>query len=248
MGETPKVTIITCNYNYGQWIADAIESVVTQTYPNKQMVIIDDQSTDDSIDIVTRLTSIQEVKPDNKLRWGSVNQVPVGLISLSKNGGPSRARNIGIKLTWSNTDIYGILDADDFYKPNKIEKSVTKLMESVNIGAVYSDYDIIAPNGTYRREYKEPFSLERLIRECIVHSCIFTKKEVLNTVGLYREDMVTCEDYQLFARISRKYLIAHIPESLMYVRDHIKNSTNTHSREIWNENWKKVAMTFQRLI
>jgi hypothetical protein len=34
----------------------------------------------------------------------------------------------------------------------------------------------------------------------------------------------------------------------MYVRDHIKNSTNTHSREIWNENWKKVAMTFQRLI
>ena len=52
--------------------------------------------------------------------------------------------------------------------------------------------------------------------------------------------MRTCEDYDLWIRIAKKFTIAHVAEFLTYVRIHSQNSTNTVSKEIWNQNWNRI--------
>lgn len=236
------VTVIICNHNYGQWVADAIESAISQNYENKQIVVIDDGSTDNSLEVVSQLIGISKPSQDAELHLGNACGVKIGLIPLAKAGGPSAARNIGIKLTWAETDIYAILDADDMYLQGKIERSVAKLSESKNIAACYSDYDTLnVLTGVYRREYKPPFSLELLQRECHIHSACHIKKEALASAGLYDESFRVAEDYELWLRISKQYGFAHIPESLMIVRTGNYNSSSTVDKTVWEDAWRRIA-------
>jgi hypothetical protein len=152
-------------------------------------------------------------------------------------------------MTIDKYDCFAILDADDMMYNNKLERCVQDLFSSPNIGSVYADYDIFnVETKTLIREYKEPFDRLRLGQECIVHSGSVIKKEALlatrNNNGFYNRTMRTCEDYELWVRISKIFMISHIPESLTFVRNHSNNSTNTVSKEIWENNWRKVAEAF----
>ena len=152
-------------------------------------------------------------------------------------------------MTIDKYDCFAILDADDIMYPHKLEKCVDELFSDDNIGVVYADYDILnVDTGTLIREYKEPFDRIRLGQECIVHSGAVIKKEPLlmtrNNNGFYNRTMRTCEDYELWIRISKFFMISHIPESLTLVRNHQNNSTNTVSKEIWENNWRKVAEAY----
>lgn len=238
-----KVTILIINHNYGHWVSDAINSALAQDYPEKQLMIVDDGSKDNSLDVITKLVGIQNYKV-GELAEGKVGETKVKLYSHPNALGPSAARNSGIKLSWAETDIYSVLDSDDIYKPGRVSKTILPFLDNPVVGLVYSDYDTLCSHsGVFRREYKEPFSINRLFQECIIHSASVISKKAFEDVGVYRNDMRTCEDFELFCRICKKYVAVHVPESLMIVRNHPTNSTNTVAKEIWNENWRKVTQT-----
>tara|TARA_Y100000361_G_scaffold149693_1_gene164307 strand:- start:2319 stop:3086 length:768 start_codon:yes stop_codon:yes gene_type:complete len=247
----PKVTILIANYNDEKYIDRCIESAVNQDYPGKlQICIVDDGSTDNSWSIIQSYFVKKEgslLTKNSTGRFGNTNLIAI----KAENGGPSSARNIGIKHTIEDTDIYAILDSDDEMYEDKISSCVSLFEKGKGIvGVVYADYDTIeTKTGKIIREFKEPYSRRRLVQECIVHSGALILKEALEQVleetGYYDETMRTCEDYDLWMRISEKYIIAHVPKSLTKVRVTGDNSSFIVNQEIWQKNWIRIREKMQ---
>lgn len=249
-----QVTVLLCNYNYGKYILDAIESVLEQTYEKIGLVIIDDASTDNSWELIKNKYFSEDQRYEYRqnedfesLITKHEKGVVIYAMRLKQNGGPSRARNFGILESLEGTDYYAILDADDIMYPDKIKMMVESVENINDVGVVYADYDIWnVSNDTVITEYKEPFDKQRLMQECIVHSGALIKKEALvetrDAFGFYDEEMRTCEDYDLWVRISERYVIFHIPEVLTLVRDQPNNSTLTVSNDIWQKNWQRIGL------
>ncbi len=244
----PQPTILICNHNYGHYVTDAIQSAIDQKYPIKPIIcVVDDGSTDDSVNIIASLLfqdrAVKTITQENGVKLTKFENLI--LISLPACQGPSLARNVGIEFTKEFTDFYMILDADDVMREEKTAKFAQVLFLADQIGVVYADYDILnVVTGNIIREYKEPYSRERLLQECIVHSGAGIKKQALLDVadqfGYYDINMRTAEDYELWIRISQKYIIQHIAEPLTLVRVHNQNSTNTVSKETWQRNWQYI--------
>lgn len=243
-----KANIIICNYNYEKYIKDAIDSALNQSYKNLQITIVDDCSTDDSVGVVEnylfkgQLHNKEEFE-NYTIKTVKKNDIPILFIKLKKNHGPSFARNIGIQLTLDATDVFFILDADDIYYTNKVARCLFEINNCPNIiGVVYTDYDILnVTTGVKARTYKEVYSKEGLLKECIVHSgAAITKNAILATAeqtGFYDNRIKGPEDYDLWLRISEKFMIIHVAESHSLVRVTGQNiSSNTHSE--FNQNYQ----------
>jgi glycosyltransferase involved in cell wall biosynthesis len=112
----PTVTVIIPTYNYGRFVADAIASVLAQTYAVFEIVVVDDGSTDETEEVVKTF--------GERVRY--IKQ---------QNAGVSAARNAGIEV--SSGDLIAFLDADDTWLPEKIEKQVAKFAEDAEIGLVH---------------------------------------------------------------------------------------------------------------
>ena len=243
----PSVTILIANYNDQKYIDRCIESAVNQDYPgNLRICIVDDGSTDRSWEIIQSYFEEKDGKILQKNKTGRFGRTDLIAIK-SENGGPSSARNVGIKHTIEDTEIYAILDSDDEMYENKISECVGLFEKGQGmIGVVYADYDTInTEDGKIIREFKEPYSRKRLVQECIVHSGALILKDALSNVlegtGYYDEKMRTCEDYDLWMRISEKYIIAHVPKSLTKVRVTGDNSSFIVNQEVWKKNWQRVV-------
>ena len=116
------VTIITTLYESGRYIAKAMDSVIAQTYPNWEMIITDDCSSDDGPAIVERYAA-----KDKRIK----------LLRLTENGGPGVARNNSIKN--AEGQYISFLDSDDVWMPDKLERQLD-LMKRTGCGIVYSSY------------------------------------------------------------------------------------------------------------
>jgi len=248
----PFVNILIANYNYGKFLPDSLDSALNQTYKNYGIVVVDDCSTDDSWKVIHEklFKNIPHEKKDTEnfeYKIGRLNDTPVFAMRLKQNQGPSNARNFGIHETIEHTDAYLILDADDIMYPNKIERMIPYIMMSKDIGVVYADYDILTQyTGNIIRQYKEPYSKKRLMEECIVHSGSLIKSEALkgcvDQFGYYDAQLRTCEDFDLWLRISDKFMIYHVPEALTQVTVHQNDSSHSVAKQKWDENYNRVMM------
>lgn len=223
-------TIIPC-FNRRDSIAQAVRTALDQQLPegcSHKVVVIDDCSTDDSVDVLTSI-------------WGSDEYNDVNLIRLPENRGPSGARNAGIKQFWKDTDVFATLDSDDGWSQGRVMRCLPEFADPV-IGAVVTDFLIIDDaNGKMHFEYREPFDLERLKANSIIPSSCFVRKSILELVGLYDESMRVSEDWDLFLRIGKKAVIKHIPEPLMTYVFHRENSSFKVPMETWQKSWRTIA-------
>lgn len=251
MNKSPSVTILIANYNYEDYVCGAIKSALEQDYDGPlQVCVIDDGSTDGSWKNIREM--LKEVKIQDS-KDPEVEEVIHKNISTTRrivairrsNGGASAARNTGIDHCWNETDIYGILDADDEYYSNKVRVCVDKLIEHPgNVAVVYGDYDIhYTEKGIVVREFKRPYDRQVLMHECMVHSGALILRTALEQVkeengeyfdrslhGPGSEPFIGCsEDYDLWLRMSEHFMIFHIPESLAMMRETGRNQTSNVS-------------------
>jgi glycosyltransferase involved in cell wall biosynthesis len=248
--ELPAVTIVIANHNYGRWLEGCITSALHDPYPRKQIMVVDDGSTDESWAVLSKIANFSsnaQSPKEGTVYPGSSLGTPIFGLKFQQAGGPSKARNAGIQAMWETTHLYGFLDTDDLYMPGKISKSVRKFLgDPEHIGAIYTDYDTLdIDTGRKVRVYKEPFDRDKLLQNCIVHSSCIVNKYALNVCGVYDNEMRTCEDYDLWMRISEKFVLLHIPESLMLVRVGSHNSTSTVQQAVWEKNYRRV---FEKLM
>ena len=241
----PVVTIIIPCYNSERFIEKSIQSAVDQDYPFTNICVIDDGSSDSSwrkihdkffksITHDKRVYQHPDVDDNVEIKAGVTdNNKQLFALRLKKNTGPSTARNIAIDYCWEMSDVYSLLDADDEYYPNKVSMCIRKWLEDPQrIGVVCTDYDTEnTSTGVVVSEYKEPYSHERLREECIVFSGSLISKMALEATkegnNYFDPDLHgpgseeyrgSCEDYDMWVRISEKFLLIHVPEILSRYR------------------------------
>jgi len=191
------VSIIIPTYNAAQFIVESVESVLKQTYSSKEIIIVDDGSTDDT-----------RSKLDRFIEGKAVRYV------YKKNGGPASARNIGI--SESAGKYIAFLDADDYWIDDaKISKQVAFLLDNKGCGIVGTNDIVFDTNG---KEWKNPRETDDagirgkiLFENQFTQSSVMIPKEVFSDIGLYNED-IPMEDYELWLRIGRKYSFANISD------------------------------------
>ncbi|HEY8890107.1 MAG TPA: glycosyltransferase family 2 protein [Clostridium sp.] len=197
--ENDKISIIIPNYNKVDFLEQCVMSAIEQTYENKEVIVVDDYSTDSSTNIIRSLAEHYDVvKP----------------ILLQKNGGVSNARNIGISQALGKYVTF--LDADDYYyNPAKIENEISLLKQYAERGADIVAYSkVVRVNYTNtqkklpvtnRRKYvngdaKVDFVSNNKASNIPRDYCI--KKEIIEKCGLYCYEVDFYEDLDLLLRLS----------------------------------------------
>ena len=141
------VSVIIPCFNYARFLPDAIESLVAQTYPHWEAVIVDDGSTDGSADVARQLIAQY---PERR----------ISLIEQHNTGHPSHARNRGIEAT--NGPYVLCLDADDTLEPTFLAECVSLLERSPSLSIAYTDQTRFTPDGTEERFYAGDYHLGHL--------------------------------------------------------------------------------------
>lgn len=130
------IDVILPNYNKGKFLEESIYSVVNQSYKNWKLYIVDDNSNDESDDILKKFQ----------------NHENIYITKLSKNKGPSFCRNLGIRL--SSSKLIAFIDSDDYWHTDKLEKQI-HFMEKNNYKFSFSDYSSFYQIGNKKKFIKE---------------------------------------------------------------------------------------------
>jgi len=179
-----------------------VDSVLAQTYTNFELTVVDDGSTDDTLDRLTAYgDSIQIIRQDNL--------------------GASAARNTGIKQARGR--YIAFLDSDDLWKPDKLAAQMDLVSRDRSVRVCYTE-EIWIRRGRRvnpRRKHAKHsgWILKEMLPLCLVSpSSVLIAREVLDRVGLFDESLPACEDYDLWLRIGRLYPIILIDRPLIVKR------------------------------
>lgn len=203
-----RVSVIIPNYNKEKYIQKCIESVLHQSFPDIEIIIVDDCSTDSSPKIIQQYKS---------------KYPQIVAECLKHNGGVSHARNFGLSLA---TGYYvTMLDSDDFYyNPQKIENEVNILEAHGKEGIAYSYRQVVDENGkllSLVKDYKERYISGNIFYQLITDTdsfafvqrdYVFPKKYIAN-VGGYRESESYYEDFDLLLRLAERYPMYYTGEN-----------------------------------
>ena len=215
---TPLVSVIITTYNHEKYIENSINSVISQSFKDFEIIVINDGSVDGTADIVERLVS----EYPNTIRFVNhkTNQRP----KISGNEGISLAR--GKYIAWN--------DGDDIWYPQKLEKQITILEDSdEKVGLVYTFVEnIIVNNSRFRSRYWSVPPEDNLFPQLFASAFFFkismmVKRDVYKEVGILDERFPYCADYNFLLRtVAKGFKFLCVPEVLVGHRIHDSNETS----------------------
>ena len=211
----PRVSIIIPTYNRGKYITYALESVLSQTFHDHEIIVIDDGSTDNTQEILKKFEG--------------------KIISIcQKNQGISNTRNRGIKE--AKGKYIAFLDSDDYWTPAKLEEQVKILDHSPKVGIVYARMPIVndqgekigmKPAGVSGKNFKELLE----VWGDIPTSTVMTRKECFEKVGLFDPPLEPMEDIDMWIRIAQFYDLYEIENKVLaYYRRHEEQVTKRKTK------------------
>lgn len=224
MTQGPVVSIIIPCFNAEAFISDAIRSALAQSYPNKEIIVVDDGSRDGSVAVVQGFaTSVRLV--------------------TGPNGGGSRARNKGLSL--ARGEFIQFLDADDLLHPLKIQRQLEVLLANGH-DAVYSDWTLSELHRPDRAmtcrvdvDTTDPVVLA-LNRQNIQTDAPLHRRVTLDAIGGFRQDLPCCQERDLMLRLARDGArFARVPGVFHTVRSH---SAGVSADEIRVLNWMRTIL------
>lgn len=199
------VSVIIPVFNGAKYVGQAIYSALGQTYDNYEIIVADDGSTDDTAAVL--------------------NQFGDKITVLRLNhAGICATRNAAIRE--SNGEFIALLDCDDLWEPEKLQKQMAYFKAHPELALVYS-YSTNFTNETEgdvalvkKIDFEGNIFKDIFFKNSFANSTIVMRREAFDTVGGYDESLKAMEDYELNLRISRKYKIGRVPESLVRRRIH----------------------------
>ena len=202
-----KVSIITVAYNAEKTISDTIFSVLNQNYSEFEYILVDGNSSDNTVDIIKRYAS-----KDSRIRW--ISESDQGLYD---------AMNKGIAM--SSGDIVGTLNADDFFRDkDSLRKVFYEFATDSSLDAIYGDVLFVSPKDISKvvRKYSSSMFNSGLFRWGFMpaHPTFYCKRELFAKFGYYKLDFKIAGDFELLLRFIRNHKIAvkYIPEYLVIMR------------------------------
>lgn len=180
----PLITVVMPNYNGHRFVEQAIDSVLNQTYPNFELLVVDDCSKDNSLQLIQ-----QKAQSDDRIR----------VIALEHNAGVANARNVGIKE--ARGEFIALLDNDDLWTVDKLERQLALANKGADI--VYCSYDFIDEKNN---PIKKPFivpqqtNFNKMLASSVIScSTSFIKTELMQA-HLFNSDFYH-EDYVLWMEL-----------------------------------------------
>ncbi len=211
----PKVSVQIITKNRAKLLPLAIESALSQTYKNLEIIIIDNNSTDKTEELVRRYISI-----DARIKY----------FRIVENLGITKTRNFA--LSKSKGSYVAILDSDDFWlTEDKIEKQVDFILKNPDYAVVGTHTIIVDSQNQKIGEIKNQIDWSKiqemfLVKNQITHSSALIKKDPLMMIGGYDEKYEIWEDYATFLKLGHEYKIANLPEFLTAYKKHDQNVSN----------------------
>lgn len=227
----PRVSVIMPSYNKEKYIAKSIASILNQTYKDFELLIIDDVSTDSSVDIIQSFD-------DKRIRFYQNKQ----------NVGMAANRNIGIEK--AEGEFIALLDADDLSTEDRLEKEVRFLDSRPDIDVVFGAFDEIDEYDTAKANYYVPlknpaFIKSRLLVQNVVPngSCMYRKQFVDKHEIRYRDGCLGMDDYLFWIECSLYGRLSGMPDLFLHWRNIADNNTNRYmySGEYESARRKKYA-------
>lgn len=226
--QTPLISVILPVYNAEDFIGEAIQSILNQTYTNFELIILHDGSNDNTLHVIQQITDPRIILVNDGQNKGLVHRLNQG-IDLAK--GQYIAR----------------MDADDISTPDRFEKQVNILNNQPEIGIVSSWFKLL---GGSNKVIKQPISsgkiLFSLLYSCpVTHPAVMLRAELLNNAR-YHAEFFPVEDYHLWYMLSDKTFFYNIPEVLLHYRVH--NQSVSKLQQTKQDNMTKgiMKMVYQK--
>ena len=218
---TPLVSIIMPCYNAERYIAQSIESVLAQTYQNWELLITDDCSTDNSVEIISKY---------------SKNDDRINVMVPDEHQGIARTRNMSISRARGR--FVAFLDNDDMWKPKKLEKQVTFMFEK-GIGFSYTSYELIDISGVSKKKIIKTqgvIDYKKYLRNTIIGcGTVMIDRDIIGHFSMPIND--TSDDMAAWLNILRKgYKAYPLDEVLQQYRVTGKSASSNKfkaSRDVW---------------
>ena len=223
--EQPLVSIVIPVYNGSNFMREAIDSALAQTYPNIEILVVNDGSTDNTREIA--------LSYGDRIRYFE-----------KENGGVATALNLalrnmkGIYFSW--------LSHDDWYEPDKVEEEIKALRASGNMNqAVYSDCDIVSyPSGNIRPLKKRRFGKQlaetgwfAAIMGLFDGCDLLIPKSYFDEFGGFDEGIRAANDYEQWFRMFRDKTVLHVEKNLVHFRKHERQVTYTYKGLAKEADW-----------
>ena len=197
----PKVSVVITNFNYGNYVAQAIQSVLEQVYKPHEIIVVDDCSSDNSRQVIESFGT--QITP----------------VFRNHNGGPGACRNDGIARTTG--DYFILLDADDRFHPDLLRQLVKEIGEAE---VCYPDMEVVSNRpGVREGVYNMPdYTRERMLEaQCIPSVCALIERHVFDVSGGF-DHKALYEDWDFFLNLSEKLQLrfVHVKSPLLKYRAH----------------------------
>jgi glycosyltransferase involved in cell wall biosynthesis len=233
----PLVSIICLCYNQGRFVEETILSVINQTYSNIELIVVDDGSIDNSVEVISKL-----VKERPHIRF----------LPLQTSVGNCKAFNQGFKVS---TGAFVLdLAADDVLVHDRIEKQIRYFQNfNSDYGVIFTDAMYIDESGKFLKNHYESLMKNRLLttvpvgdvykdvvsRYFICTPTMLSRREVFEVLNGY-DEALNYEDFDFCVRAARNYKFAFLDERLTMVRK-VHNSMST---KLYTKNDKQLESTF----
>jgi glycosyltransferase involved in cell wall biosynthesis len=201
---TPAVSVVIATHNYARYLGAALESALTQTFRDLEVIVVDDGSTDDTPAVMAPYLR------DVRVRYSRTAAL-----------GQPRAKNRGIQL--AQAPLIAFLDADDIWLPVKLERQLPLFDADPDVGVVYSRRLLIDHEG-WQLEYTDPslhrgWILPRVFRSnFICFSSSVVRRSVFDAVGFFDESLSLAIDYELWLRVALHYRFDFVDAPLVKYR------------------------------
>lgn len=243
------VTIVLPTYNGSRFLRDSIESVLNQTYQEWELIIVNDCSTDNTLEIAKEYEA---------------KDARIKVVTNQTNKKLPASLNVGFSL--AKGDYYTWTSDDNMYKPDAIEFMVNYLNNNIDVDLISCSFDYIDENGKFLKVFldnRDRYQVD-LAHYCNIGACFMYRKEIANKVGGYNEEAFCAEDYEYWCRIALEgnikysdenlYIYRKNPASLTATKSHITkklslNIRKKYAKKIMNKcklsNWEKTKKFIQ---
>lgn len=221
----PRLTVLMPTYNVAPWVEESIRSVLNQTYRDFELLVVDDGSTDDTLD---RIHSIQ----DSRIR----------IAAFPDNVGLAENLNRGLDII--DTELVARMDGDDIAEPDWLETGVKILDSHPEVGICSFGFQFFGTKNTLVRfpEQHED-SKAQMLFGCTVIVPVFRKSVFSNNNLRYRTDTFPAEDYSLWAEAYRVTQVYNVQRTLFHYRTHPSQiSTARREAQIVKSNEVRMKM------
>ena len=218
--ETPLISVLLSVYNDDENIKKSIDSILSQSYKNIELLIIDDCSTDKTYEI------INEIK-DTRVK----------IFRNKDNKGLTKSLNILIKE--SKGQILARQDSDDVSLPNRLEIQYSELQKSQLDACTTRAHIKNSKRSIPRFSHLLPLSIVIKYKNPFIHGTLMIRKSVILNIGMYDENIKYAQDYKLFIELLKKNFKIKILRKKLYVLN-MKNNISTLKKEEQQSFFKKI--------